>query len=208
MRRVHVIDDDELVREAVALILAPAGFAVDAYADGASFLAAVDPERPGCVLLDLNMPGLSGVEVQQAFNARGLEWPVIVLTAANEVRLAVETMKNGAFEFLQKPVQAEALLGVLDDAFETLEARAQAAARTADARARVGALSAREREVLQGLLAGMPSKIIAYELDLSVRTVEIYRGKMMDKLGVRSVSAAVRLALAAGVAPLPERDAG
>ena len=208
MRRVHVVDDDELLREAVTATLAGAGYEVAAYPDGEAFLRELDSADSGCVLLDMHMPGMSGVEVQQAFNARGLDWPVIVLTAANEVRLAVETMKNGAFEFLQKPFEAAALLGVIGDAFQALEARAEQAARTAEARATVGSLSAREREVLQGLLAGMPSKIIAYELDLSTRTVEIYRGKMMDKLGVRSVSAAVRLALAAGVEPLPERDAG
>ncbi|MCR5878146.1 response regulator transcription factor [Phenylobacterium sp. J367] len=181
---------------------------VDTYPDGPSFLSALDDPRPGCVLLDMRMPGMTGVEVQQAFNARGFDWPVVVLTAANEVRLAVETMKNGAFEYLQKPFDSEELRRVIGDAFQALEARAEEAARTSDARRKVGSLSAREREVLQGLLAGMPSKLIAYELDLSTRTVEIYRGKMMDKLGVRSVSAAVRLALAAGVTPLVERDAG
>jgi two-component system response regulator FixJ len=208
VRRVHVVDDDELLREAIEATLTTAGCTVDAYASGEAFLAEVDPEQPGCVLLDMHMPGLSGLEVQQAFSGRGLDWPVIVLTAANEVRLAVESMKQGAFEFLQKPFDAEALLSVLGDAFQKLEAASEESARRAEAVGRVASLSAREREVLQGLLSGLPSKLIAYELDLSVRTVEIYRGKMMDKLGVRSVSAAVRLALTAGVTPLAERDAG
>ncbi|WP_374469482.1 response regulator transcription factor [Phenylobacterium sp.] len=208
MRRVHVVDDDELLREAIEATLAAAGCTVEAHASGEAFLDRLDPERPGCVLLDMHMPGLSGLEVQQAFAARGLDWPVIVLTAANEVRLAVETMKHGAFEFLQKPFDAEALLAVLGDAFQKLEAASEESARRAEALGRVASLSAREREVLQGLLAGLPSKLIAYELDLSVRTVEIYRGKMMEKLGVRSVSAAVRLALTAGVTPLSERGAG
>ncbi|HEY8615305.1 response regulator transcription factor [Phenylobacterium sp.] len=205
-RRVHVVDDDEILRDTVALTLEGAGYVVHPHTDGAAFLAALDPAEPACVLLDMHMPGLSGVEVQEAFKGRGFEWPVVVLTAANEVRLAVESMKQGAFEFLQKPIEPEALLAVLGDAFERLEAANEDAARRAEAVAKVGSLSTREREVLQGLLAGMASKVIAHELDLSVRTVEIYRGKMMDKLGVRSVSAAVRLALAAGVAPLAEQD--
>ncbi|WP_309090169.1 response regulator [Phenylobacterium sp.] len=203
-RTVHVVDDDELLRALAAQTLGEAGYQVVAHPTGDAFLAVLDDASAGCILLDIDMPGLSGLDVQAALNARRLAWPVVVLTGRGGVRIAVEAMKNGAFEFLEKPYEPPALLAVLGAAFEAFEADREVRAEAERARALADALSPRELQVLQGLLAGMPSKIIAHALGLSVRTVEIYRGHVMDKLQVRSLSAAIRLALAAGVEPLPE----
>jgi two-component system response regulator FixJ len=202
---VHIVDDDELLRAFAGQLLTQAGYGVEDHGSGVEFLAGLQEAEPGCILLDFHMPGLNGLEVQEALNERKIGWPVIVLTARGDVRLAVETMKKGAFEFLQKPFEAEALLAVMQDGFEKLEACGEEMARVARARALVDTLSPRELEVMRGLLAGLPNKLIAYELDLSVRTVEIYRFKVMEKLHARSLPTAVRLALAAGVEPLAER---
>lgn len=203
-RTVHVVDDDELLRAFAAETLAPAGYRVVQHPTGDAFLARLEDGPAGCILLDIHMPGLSGLQVQEALNARDLDWPVVVLTGRSEVRVAVEAMKNGAFEFLEKPYEPPALLSVLEAAFQAFEADREARAGAARARALVAALSPREVQVLRGLLAGMPNKIMAHALGLSVRTVEIYRGHLMDKLQARGLSAAVRLALAAGVEPLDD----
>lgn len=203
-RTVHVVDDDELLRAFAAGTLEPAGYQVVQHPTGNAFLAALEEAPAGCVLLDIHMPGLSGLQVQEALNARDLDWPVVVLTGRSDVRVAVEAMKNGAFEFLEKPYEPPALLSVLDAAFQAFEADREARAEATRARALVAALSPREFQVLRGLLGGMPNKIIAHALNLSVRTVEIYRGNVMDKLQARGLSAVVRLALAAGVEPLDE----
>lgn len=204
-RTVHVVDDDELVRAVAGETLRQAGYAVCEHDSGVGFIEALDREAPGCVLLDIHMPAMDGIAVQEAMNARGVHWPVIVLTGRGDIGLAVQAMKNGAFEFLQKPYDEEALKRVLADAFEKLNAQSEEDARIARAKALIDSLSGRELQVMRGLLAGLPNKLIAYELDLSVRTVEIYRGKVMDKLGVRSLSTAIRLALAAGLEPLVEK---
>lgn len=204
-RTVHVVDDDDIVRDLAAITLAEAGYEVRLYESGVAFLAAAAAAAPGCILLDIHMPQIDGLGVQEALNERGLTWPVIVLTGRGDISLAVQAMKNGAFEFLQKPYEPGALKAVLDDAFEKFEAASEEAARVATAKTLIDSLSGRELQVLRGLLAGLPNKLIAYELDLSVRTVEIYRGKVMDKLGVRGLPTAIRMALAAGVEPLEEK---
>jgi two-component system response regulator FixJ len=202
VRILHLVDDDPLVREVAAQILEDAGYGVTHHDDGDAFVAALPGLEPGCVLLDILMPGLDGFGVLKALADSQVSWPVVVLTARNDVRTAVDAMKRGAFEFLQKPLVPEELLGTAEDAFVRLAELAQDGAQAAEARALVDRLSKREFEVLRGLLAGLANKLIAYELDLSVRTVEIYRAKVMEKLGVRGLSSAVRLALAAGVTPL------
>ena len=203
-RTVHVVDDDELLRAFAAGNLGAAGYEVVEHPTGDAFLAALEEAPAGCILLDIHMPGLSGLQVQEALNARDLDWPVVVLTGRGDVRIAVEAMKNGAFEFLEKPYEPPALLRVLNAAFQAFEADREARAEAARARTLVAGLSPREYQVLRGLLAGMPNKIIAHALGLSVRTVEIYRGHVMDKLQARGLSTAVRLALAAGVEPLDD----
>lgn len=200
----HLVDDDDLLRAYAAETLSAAGRRAQSHESGMAFLNALPGLEPGAVLLDIEMPGVNGLEVLDALAERKIRWPVVVLTARSDLRTAVEAMKRGALEFLQKPFTADELFGVLDDAFERLALANEAATREARAIALIGGLSNRELQVLRGMLAGLQNKQIAYELDLSVRTVEIYRGKVMDKLEVRSLSAAVRLAMAAGVEPLAE----
>jgi len=206
-RLVHLVDDDDAIRESAAFLLETAGYDVQTHASGVAFLEHLetsDRTRPCCVLLDIHMPGLSGLEIQLRLNDLGFVWPVIILTGQADIGIAIQAMKNGAFEFLEKPYENAALLGSIAEAFSK---SVEQSAKTAHARALIGRLSNRERQVMQGLLAALPNKLIAYEYDLSVRTVEIYRAKVMEKLGARGLSSAVRIAIAAGLEPLNERRA-
>ncbi|HEX3365518.1 response regulator transcription factor [Phenylobacterium sp.] len=206
-RTLHIVDDDDDVRESAALLLDASGYSVTTYSSGFEFLERLDPTIPACVLLDIHMPQMDGLEVQRRLAERGVAFPVIVLTGRGDISIAVQAMKRGAFEFLEKPYLNEILLEAATDAFAKLEAVTEDRAVTAEAKAGVARLTAREKEVLQGLLAGLPNKLIAYELEISVRTVEIYRANVMDKLNAKSLSTAVRIALAAGVEQLiPGRD--
>ena len=201
-RTVHIVDDDDDVRESAALLLESAGYSVFAYPSGVDFLAKLDAAIPACILLDIHMPQMDGLEVQRQLLERGVAFPVIVLTGQGDVSIAVQAMKSGAFEFLEKPYLNDVLLEAARDAFTKLEATTEDRAMTAKAKVSVAKLTNREMQVMRALLAGLPNKLIAYELDISVRTVEIYRANVMDKLDARSLSTAVRIALAAGVEPL------
>jgi two-component system response regulator FixJ len=201
-RTLYVVDDDADVRESADLLLDAAGYTVTTFASGVEFLDRVDLTIPACVLLDIDMPQMDGLQVQRHLQERGATFPVIVLTGQGGVSIAVQAMKNGAFEFLEKPYVNDVLLQAVGEAFARLEATTEDRAATAQAKAAVARLTGRELEVMRGLLAGLPNKLIAYELDISVRTVEIYRANVMDKLDARSLSTAVRVALAAGVEPL------
>jgi two-component system response regulator FixJ len=201
-RTLHIVDDDDDVRESAALLLEASGYNVTTYASGVEFLAKVDPAVPACVLLDIHMPQMDGLEVQRRLVERGVSFPVIVLTGQGDISIAVQAMKHGAFEFLEKPYLNDVLLQATADAFAKLEAVTEDRAVTAQAKAGVAKLTGRETEVLEALLAGLPNKLIAFELGISVRTVEIYRANVMEKLDARSLSTAVRIALAAGVEPL------
>jgi two-component system response regulator FixJ len=204
-RTVHIVDDDDAVRDGAEILLDSAGYDVITHTSGSAFLAVLEGQPPGCVLLDMHMPGLTGLQVQAELTARGVDWPVIILTGQGDVGIAVQAMKNGAFEFIEKPYKNDGLIETLDDAFEKLEQRIQESSRTANARALIDTLTPRELEVMRALLAGLPNKLIAYELDLSVRTVEIYRANVMGKLKARGLSTAVRIAMAAGIRPLDAR---
>jgi two-component system response regulator FixJ len=201
-RTLHIVDDDDDVRESAALLLDAAGYSVFTYPSGVDFLERFDASIPACILLDIHMPGMDGLEVQRQLAAREVGNPVIVLTGQGDISIAVQAMKNGAFEFLEKPYLNDVLLAAVRDAFARLEETTEDRAITADSRTRIAKLTGRETQVMQGLLAGLPNKLIAYELDISVRTVEIYRANVMEKLDARSLSTAVRMALAAGVEPL------
>jgi len=203
-RNLHLVDDDDDVRESATLLLESSGYQVHPHASGVEFLANLDPTVPACVLLDIHMPEMDGIEVQRRLVERGIDFPVIVLTGRGDISIAVQAMKYGAFEFLEKPYLNEVLLEAAKDAFKKLEATSEDRATTAEAKAKVSKLTNREMEVMRALLAGLPNKLIAYELDISVRTVEIYRANVMEKLDARSLSAAVRIALSAGVEPLSE----
>ncbi len=205
-RLVYLVDDDDVVRDSAALLLQANGYQVIAFADSAFFLADLCPARPGCIMLDICMPGIDGLETQEQLNARGIDFPVLILTGAGDISRAVRAMKNGAIEFLEKPYQEAALLSALDAGFDLLRKRVSDGGKAKDARDRIARLSNRERQVMQGLLDGLPNKLIAHQLGLSIRTVESFRAMLMEKLGVRTLSAAVRLALLAGLPALSEVD--
>ena len=203
-RIVHLVDDEESIRKSAGFMLKTSGFAVQTYASGIAFLKAVKTAEPGCILLDVRMPGMDGLEVQEVLAERGVTMPVIVLTGHGDVGIAVRVMKAGAVDFLEKPFEKSALLASIGVAFSRLDKSDARSLREAEARVRVAVLTPREREVLIGLANGFPNKTIAYDLDISTRTVEVHRANLMTKLEVHSLSDALRIAFAAGLGDLPE----
>ena len=194
---VHLVDDDEAVRRSAGFMLKTSGFQVRTYESGVELLKAVASLEAGCILLDIRMPGMDGLEVHQALKDKGVTLPVIIMTGHGDVALAVQAMKGGAIDFIEKPFEKAVLLAAIDQGLAHL--RRAAADRTSadDAAVRLQKLTAREREVLDGLAKGLPNKTIAYDLGISPRTVEIHRANLMTKLEVRSLSEALRLAFAA-----------
>lgn len=205
-RIVYVVDDDEGVRDSLSMLLEMHGYEVSTYTSGTEFLEAQGQLKAGCVLLDIHMPGLSGLEVQQRLREEASPFPVIVMTGQGDIGMAVSAMKAGASDFIEKPYSNEQLLASIDAALRTLHDSVEQHEKVRDATSKVESLSKREYQVMQGLLAALPNKLIAYELDISIRTVEVYRAKIMEKLDARGLSAAVRTALLAGVEPLSTRD--
>lgn len=198
IRIVHLVDDDEAVRRSASLMLGRLRYAVKTYESGAALLDAGEL-APGCILLDVRMPGMDGLEAQAALKARGVFLPVIIMTGHGDINLAVQAMKAGAVDFIEKPFKRPALLAALDEGFARIEQAGRERARAEEAARHLDALTPREREVLQGLACGRPNKTIAYDLGISPRTVEIHRANLMSKLGVASLSEALRLAFAAGL---------
>lgn len=194
---VHLVDDDSSVRRSVGFMLRTSGYRVEAYESGAALLKGSGQLERGCVLLDIRMPGMDGLEVQQALQDRGVALPVIIMTGHGDVGLAVKAMKAGAVDFIEKPFEKETLLSSLEEGFRRLANREATQDRNKDAEVRLQALTPREREVLDGLAQGLPNKTIAYDLGISPRTVEIHRANLMTKLNVRSLSEALRIAFAA-----------
>lgn len=203
-RTVHLVDDEESIRRSAGFMLKTSGFAVQTYASGIEFLKAVKTAEPGCILLDVRMPGMDGLEVQEVLAERGVTMPVIVLTGHGDVGIAVRVMKAGAVDFLEKPFEKTALLASIGVAFSRLDHSDARSLREAEAKVRVAVLTPREREVLIGLVNGFPNKTIAYDLDISTRTVEVHRANLMTKLEVHSLSDALRIAFAAGLGDAPE----
>ncbi|SFK17660.1 two-component system, LuxR family, response regulator FixJ [Sphingomonas sp. NFR04] len=200
-RTIYIVDDDDAVRASLhSLLSVRPDLIVRGYRSGDAFLEQEAELDPGVVLLDFHMPGSSGLDVLIKLD-RSPKFVPIVLTGQGNVGLAVQAMKAGALDFIEKPYEAEFLLKVIDQAFSKLEEDGEAAARTAGAEAKIAKLSPRETDVLKGLIEGRSNKIIAYELDISPRTVEIYRANLMEKLEVRSLSEALRIAFAAGLFP-------
>ena len=196
---VHVIDDEESVRCGASFFLSTSGYAVRTWESGAEFLREVSHVEKGCVLLDIGMPEMDGLEVQQQLNARGVTMPVIMLTGHGDIAMAVKAMKAGAVDFLEKPFETDALEDAIRRAFERLAAENKVAVRATDAEVVIAVLSEREREVLEGLAQGHPNKTIAFYLGISPRTVEVHRANIMTKLQTRSLSGALRIAFAAGM---------
>ena len=198
LRVVHLVDDDEAIRRSVGFALKTSGFRVRAYESGVEFLKSASKLEPGCILLDIRMPGMGGLEVQSALRDKGIGLPVIIMTGHGDVSLAVQAMKAGAVDFIEKPFEKAVLLGAIEHGVERLKKSAANVDRADEAAVRLQALTGREREVLNGLAKGLPNKTIAYELGISPRTVEIHRANLMSKLGVKSLSEALRIAFAAG----------
>lgn len=194
-RSIYVVDDDPGLRCELADILEASGMRVQAFASGEALLRALDMLAPGCILLDLNMPGRNGLETQAELIARNASHQVIVLTGDGSIGAAVAAVRAGASDFLEKPFSIGTLLAAIDEAFVRLIEGEEEQRLRREARARIETLSSREREVLDRLVDGKPNKIIAFELGLSTRTVEVYRGKLMQKLKTRSLPDAVKLSL-------------
>jgi two-component system response regulator FixJ len=202
-RVVYVVDDDEAVRESLAALLEAKSYTVRSFALARDFLAAAPTLRPGCLVADIRMPEMDGLELARQLAARAFNFPLIVITGHGDVPLAVRAMKAGAIDFIEKPFAAEAILAGVEAALARLANPGEDDPMAATAAARLALLSPREREVLEGLLAGLPNKSIAYDLAISPRTVEIHRARVMDKMGAKSLSELIRMSLAAGLQPRP-----
>jgi two-component system response regulator FixJ len=196
---VHVVDDDEAMRDSMAFLLRAENFQVQTYADAADFLNALPQIKAGCVVTDVRMPGMSGIELLQRLRELQVSLPVIVVSGHGDVPLAVEAMKTGALDFIEKPFDDEVFLRAIRLALSAHAVDSQREAQKATINSRLESLSNREREVLEGLVAGHPNKTIAYDLGISPRTVEIYRANVMEKMQARSLSDLVRMALVGGL---------
>ncbi|MEL6876066.1 MAG: response regulator [Pseudomonadota bacterium] len=196
-RLVYVVDDDDAVHRSAAFMLRHAGFKVRPVESGLAFLKIAKNAERGCVLLDIRMPEMNGLEVQQEMVKQGIDMPVVILTGHGDVEIAVQAMRAGAINFLEKPYEKEALLAAMEEAFQRLENCDLKEIAASEAKVRLACLTGRERDVLDGLMTGYPNKTIAYDLGISPRTVEIYRANMMEKLRVRSLAEALRLGFAA-----------
>jgi two-component system response regulator FixJ len=198
---VHVIDDDADVRQSLAFLLSTVGLAVRVHESATAFLELLPDVQDGCIVTDVRMPGVDGIELQRRLRAGGNTIPVIVITGHGDIALAVEAMKAGAVDFIEKPFDDEVLIGAIRTALARRAGDRERDAQAAEARDRLDTLSERERQVLEGLVAGKANKIIAHELDISARTVEIYRANVMTKMQADSLSALVRKAILGGEFP-------
>lgn len=195
-RMVHVVDDDESVRRSVGFMLKTSGYRVQTYPSGVELLKEAKALAAGCILLDIRMPEMDGLEVYEALKERGVVHPVIIMTGHGDIPLSVRAMKAGAIDFIEKPFEKAVLLEALEQGFASLKRSSDGRQRAKDAAVRLQVLTPRERDVLNGLAEGLPNKTIAYDLGISPRTVEIHRANLMSKLEVRSLSEALRLAFA------------
>jgi two-component system response regulator FixJ len=192
---VHVVDDDVAVRKSLAFLLASEGLPVRLHESASAFLEDVSGVDAGCIVTDVRMPGVDGIEFLRRLKERGIALPVIVMTGHADVPMAVEAMKEGAIDFLEKPFSDDAFLATVQQALLRQEKSSHQDAQAAQVQARFESLSERERQVLHGLVAGKANKVIAYDLGISPRTVEIYRANVMAKMQAKSLSELVRLAL-------------
>lgn len=200
-KTIYIVDDDDAARASLhSLLSVQSDLVVHGYRSGDAFLEEKDQLDPGIVLLDFHMPGADGMDVLQAL-AGNVNFVPILLTGQGNVGLAVKAMKIGALDFIEKPYDAEMLLSIIDNAFVKLSQGSEAEARVRQARDKIALLSPRETDTLKGLIEGRSNKVIAYDLSISPRTVEIYRANLMEKLEVRSLSEALRIAFAAGMIP-------
>lgn len=199
--KVHVVDDDDAVRDSLGLLLESSGFSVKTYDSATAFLDDLPARASGCVLTDVRMPDLDGLALQRRLVELGIGLPVIVMTGHADVPIAVEALKAGATDFLEKPFNDDQLLAAVRNALAASQRAHDEAAAVAGIVARLASLTPREREVLDRLVAGQPNKTIAYDLGSSPRTVEVHRARVMEKMGARSLAELVRMTIAAGRAP-------
>jgi two-component system, LuxR family, response regulator FixJ len=201
-RAVYVIDDDPAMRDSLTLLLEAHALAGQSFASGEEFLGAAATLEPGCVVTDLRMPDIDGLELLRRLRERNLGFPVIVMTAHGEVALAVRALKAGALDFIEKPFPGEVLLSAVRTALTMVGQAHRKDDEIARISERLSSLTRREREVMAELVAGNQNKMIAHHLGMSPRTVEVHRARVMEKMGARSLSALVRMAIAAGTTPL------
>ena len=196
---VHIIDDEDAVRRSAGYMLKTSGYSVETWVSGVSFLKEARSAEEGCILLDVRMPDMDGLEVQRVLVERGIAMPVIIMTGHGDISIAVQAMKAGAIDFLEKPFEKVVLIDAIERALDRVRSAKGATADAARAELIIGALTVREREVLEGLAQGLPNKTIAYDLGISSRTVEVHRANLIAKLHVHSLSGALRIAFAAGM---------
>jgi len=196
---VYVVDDDEAVRHSLEFLLKTAGLEVRSFGSPEAFLKVLPEAKFGCVITDLRMPGITGIDLLRRVKESGIDMPVIVVTGHGDIALAVEAMKIGAIEFLEKPFDDDVLLEAVRGALQKEASAAKHKAELSDIHKKLAALSNRERQVLEGLVAGSANKVIAFDLGISPRTVEIYRANLMTKMAANSLSDLVRMAMTAGL---------
>ncbi len=194
---IFVVDDDAGVRDSLRMLLRAIGRRAETYASAEEFLQSYTSERPGCLILDLRMPGMSGLELQEELSRRGSALPIIFITAHGDVPSAVDAVKGGAVDFIQKPFRDEELIDKIDQALQQNARARTESEEIAKVRARIASLTPREREVMEIVVAGKKNKAIAAELGLSERTIEIHRARVMKKMGAESVAEVVRMVLLA-----------
>jgi two-component system, LuxR family, response regulator FixJ len=192
---IYIVDDDDGMRRALTALMTTVGYSPVPFARPAEFLAKYDPNQPGCLVLDVRMPEMSGLEVQQQLNRSGSMLPVILVTGHGDIPMAVQAMKDGAFDFLQKPFRDQELLDRINAALKQDSENRAAVDRHADLRKRAESLTPREHEVMALVVDGRANKVIAIDLGLSERTVEIHRSNVMEKMGARSVAHLVKMHL-------------
>jgi two-component system, LuxR family, response regulator FixJ len=197
--RVYVIDDDEAMRDSLNFLLDTANFKVTLFETALAFLDALPSLEFGCVVSDVRMPGLDGIELLKRMKAGHSTFPIVIMTGHGDVPLAVEAMKLGAVDFLEKPFEDDRLVAMIETAIHRAEPAARSEALTQDIAARIASLSPRERQVMDGLIAGLSNKLIARDYDISPRTIEVYRANVMTKMQANSLSELVRLAMRAGL---------
>ena len=197
--KVYVIDEDPAMRDSLDFLLGSAGFSVRVFDSAQVFLDELAKLEPGCVVTDVRMPGIDGMELLRRMNSGARKLPVIVMTGHGDVPLAVEAMKLGALDFLEKPFEDDRLIGMIEIALSEQQDGSKSEAASADMAARVASLTQRERKVMQGLVTGQSNKTIAREYDISPRTVEVYRANVMTKMQAGNLSELVRFAIRAGI---------
>jgi two-component system response regulator FixJ len=196
--KVYVIDDDEAIRDSLDFLLGAADFQVLLFESALNFINTLSTLDFGCVVSDVRMPGIDGIELLKRLKAGGSLFPVVIMTGHGDVPLAVEAMKLGAIDFLEKPFEDDRLIGMIEAALRRAEPSVKNEAATLEIQSRIASLSPRERQVMDGLIAGLSNKLIAREYDISPRTIEVYRANVMTKMQAASLSELVRLAMRGG----------